>query len=62
MSLSQKQICKYAKEHLGTFFSDGVFCNFFDFFWRPNNWNTQIGKYADGFSRLICLLNNFNLK
>ncbi len=29
ISLTWKQICKYAKEHLGTFFSDGVFWKFF---------------------------------
>jgi hypothetical protein len=42
ISLTQKQIRKYAKEHLGTFFLDGVFCNFFIFPLAPKS-----PKYAN---------------
>ncbi len=47
-SKTNMQICKYTKEHLGTFFSDGDFCNFFVIFWHPMAPNgTQIRKYAN---------------
>jgi hypothetical protein len=34
-SSTRKQIRKHTKEHLGTFFSDGVFCKFFVIFLAP---------------------------
>ena len=50
ISLTQNQIHKYTKEHLGTFFSDGVFCNFFVIFLAP-----EPPKYANVQIRLMNL-------
>jgi hypothetical protein len=37
ISLPLKQIHKYAKEHLGAFFSDGVFCIYFMILLAPKS-------------------------
>jgi hypothetical protein len=45
ISSTRKQIRKYAKEHLGKFFSDGVSCNLFRGFFCAQT--TQIRKCAN---------------